>query len=486
MAWLSRVNFIASDTLSFSDINNLGNDIRAWGGNVNGGGYVLSNVVLSAFDLSTCFNLPISTGVSGLGTGVATFLGTPSSANLAAAITNETGTGSLVFATSPTIVTPTVTTSAVIPLVNGGTAVSSTLTLQSTSGAGSSDAIIFKTASQSERMRIDTLGRVLVGAVSPSNANSKFSVTTAATAPTQLEILQVGNALALLGNKASDTNFYITNDYDGTGLGVANRSITLTKTGEVGIGMTSPGAKLDVSGTILFRGTGTDPGAYAVLYMNDSVSPYTGFLAGTTLGFNTGGNSARTTRMYIDSAGLVGIGTTSPGAKLDVTGSVRASQSITIGTSGTYQAGSIYSDANWGMIFRATSASPTSAEFRWVNSIDSELMRLESAGNFKLGGTASRATTAGTNQVVIFNGTAPVGTLANGCSFFSTAGEMRVMDAAGNWTQISPHDRKTNEWIYNSVHTPSGRGLKINVEKLLRFVNDHFGLDCVHDLIEEA
>jgi sugar lactone lactonase YvrE len=50
--------------------------------------------------------LPISTGVSGLGTGVATFLGTPSSANLRSAITDETGTGSLVFATSPTLVTP--------------------------------------------------------------------------------------------------------------------------------------------------------------------------------------------------------------------------------------------------------------------------------------------------------------------------------------------------------------------------------------------
>jgi len=44
--------------------------------------------------------------VSGLGTGVATFLGTPSSANLISAVTDETGTGSLVFATSPTLVTP--------------------------------------------------------------------------------------------------------------------------------------------------------------------------------------------------------------------------------------------------------------------------------------------------------------------------------------------------------------------------------------------
>ena len=46
------------------------------------------------------------TGLSALGTGVATFLGTPTSANLAAAVTDETGSGSLVFATSPTFVTP--------------------------------------------------------------------------------------------------------------------------------------------------------------------------------------------------------------------------------------------------------------------------------------------------------------------------------------------------------------------------------------------
>lgn len=56
--------------------------------------------------LTNCTGLPISTGVSGLAAGIATFLATPSSANLATAITDETGTGSLVFATSPTLVTP--------------------------------------------------------------------------------------------------------------------------------------------------------------------------------------------------------------------------------------------------------------------------------------------------------------------------------------------------------------------------------------------
>jgi len=57
--------------------------------------------------LTNATGLPISTGVSGLGTGVATFLATPSSANLISAITDETGSGLLVFATSPTLTTPT-------------------------------------------------------------------------------------------------------------------------------------------------------------------------------------------------------------------------------------------------------------------------------------------------------------------------------------------------------------------------------------------
>ena len=56
--------------------------------------------------LTNCTGLPIATGISGLGTGVATFLTTPSSANLKTAVTDETGSGALVFATSPTLVTP--------------------------------------------------------------------------------------------------------------------------------------------------------------------------------------------------------------------------------------------------------------------------------------------------------------------------------------------------------------------------------------------
>jgi hypothetical protein len=52
--------------------------------------------------------LPVNrggTGITSLGAGVATFLGTPSSANLASALTDETGTGEAVFSTTPTFKT---------------------------------------------------------------------------------------------------------------------------------------------------------------------------------------------------------------------------------------------------------------------------------------------------------------------------------------------------------------------------------------------
>jgi len=64
------------------------------------------------------------TGVTGvvldseLGANVATFLATPSSANLATAVTDETGSGLLVFATSPTLTTPNIGTPSAGTLTN--------------------------------------------------------------------------------------------------------------------------------------------------------------------------------------------------------------------------------------------------------------------------------------------------------------------------------------------------------------------------------
>lgn len=88
----------------------------------------------SAAVLTNATGLPVSTGVSGLGTGVATFLATPSSANLAAALTDETGTGANVFATSPTLVTPVLGVATATSI--NGTTIPSSATLVKTSDTG--------------------------------------------------------------------------------------------------------------------------------------------------------------------------------------------------------------------------------------------------------------------------------------------------------------------------------------------------------------
>lgn len=66
----------------------------------------------SSGTLTSCTGLPASTGISGLGTGVATALGA-----------NVTGSGGIVLVTSPTLVTPTL-----------GAASATSLTFSSTSG----------------------------------------------------------------------------------------------------------------------------------------------------------------------------------------------------------------------------------------------------------------------------------------------------------------------------------------------------------------
>ena len=71
-------------------------------GNITLGG-TLANVDLTSQVTGTLPAANGGTGITSLGTNVATFLGTPSSANLASALTDETGTGVAVFGTNPTL-----------------------------------------------------------------------------------------------------------------------------------------------------------------------------------------------------------------------------------------------------------------------------------------------------------------------------------------------------------------------------------------------
>jgi len=121
--------------------------------------------------LTNATSLPVSTGISGLGTGVATFLGqTPTSANLATLITDETGTGALVFGTSPAITTSLTTPSASFDLVN------TTATTVNFAGAGTTVNIGAVTGNTNIRNSMVISGNLLVQGTTTTVSSTTLDV----------------------------------------------------------------------------------------------------------------------------------------------------------------------------------------------------------------------------------------------------------------------------------------------------------------------
>jgi hypothetical protein len=370
-----------------------------------------------------------------------------------------------------------------------------------------------------------------VGGVNTSNANAaEFHIKNTSASARDWVLLSTGSAWAGGGQ----TGYF--NIYDNT---AAQQRLTIDTSGNLGLGVTPTtivgasgvnGQGFQTNSLTISAYAGTDQTYFAT---NANTTSYAGgwtyrvTAAATrydqssgshiwyTAPSGTAGNAISFTQaMTLDASGNLGVGATtvsptglailSGGQGKGVLVARNATGSPTSGQSlGSYAFKSIMDGVNSNSqaeaMIEAVAAENQSGSTAATNllfytkpsgvgpgSSPTERARITSGGNLNFGNSsADRATTAGTAVINIFNGTAPVGTLANGISLYSSSGEAYVMDAAGNATLFSPHDSETNEWIFKSKHTPSGKVLKIDVEKMLRFINDHFGLDAIHEFTEE-
>jgi hypothetical protein len=286
------------------------------------------------------------------------------SAQIAAAVTDETGTGALVFANSPTLVTPALGTPASGVVTNlTGTA---SININGTVGATTPAAGAFTTLAASGNV---TLSAGTANGVTYLNAS---------------KVLTSGSALT----------------FDGTNLGV---------------GVASPGFRLDVGGgdatNIALRSTGTSQ-ARLRGYVNGAESGVIGFLNGGGQVFEVAGSEA----MRLTSTGL-GIGTSSPTAKLDVNGGTNSEMRLTTSGAGFLQVGQFSNGA-----FIGTSSTDATAGILRFGTGSTERARITSGGDLLVGTTSSigriSVETPGTGQGVAVKQTAP-----GGYCFGSTAAD---------------------------------------------------------------
>jgi hypothetical protein len=265
------------------------------------------------------------TGISSFGTGVATFLGTPSSANLAAAVTGETGSGALVFATSPTLVTPVLgaaTGTSFQGIIGNVTPAAGSFT---TLGA-SSTATLNTLSSSGATLTGGTINGMTVGATTASSG--AFTTVTASTA---------------IGTASGGTGLGGATPFTSGGVVYASSSSALA----TGSALTFDGAALTVDAHINVNGGDVrfDDDRFVYSYTGGSVGQYrAGFYldgAGTNIRHyinNAEAMRLTSSSLYTASGINVGIGLSNPTAKLEVASDGSATNTVYLTDTRAYSA----------------------------------------------------------------------------------------------------------------------------------------------------
>jgi hypothetical protein len=273
----------------------------------------------------------------------------------------------------------------------------------------------------SEAMRIDSSGFVGIGTTSPStilhvNAGAAFDTNV------RLQAGASGNHAKHTYSNVSNTVMWTSGYQSSTGnfgINVGDSfnatGITINTSGDVGIGTTSPGYKLQVNGTM--AGVVASGANYTAIRTSDFY-----YMSVSADGLNTLSDSNGTApmlfktgnveRIRITATGDVGIGTSSPGAKLtvndtnnipvrmgDITAAPVSQTAVYVGVST-----SALSGGNGDLVLIPRTSDARSVLFYTGNGTAAERMRIDSSGNVGIG-TGSPTTISGYTALEINNAT---------------------------------------------------------------------------------